>query len=103
MDNALQGKCCKAVTNFEYPMKKCIGKECIAEKKRKQLFPPTEQEMDADPVRATNCLSIFSYQQFYVRICHRSKDSIVKLKNTLIFGVLKTIPKSNLSEVMSKF
>jgi hypothetical protein len=100
-DSLKDGRCCQGVVIYNFPEKKCHGKECILEKKKLRLYPQTETQLDADPLLATYCIQIFVYQQINWRICNRNQEQIMKLKNTITFGVLKNIPGSNPNELMS--
>lgn len=101
VDNAREGQCCKRMVFYEFPQDKCFGKQCLLEMKKKRLFPPTVDQMDRDPIYAKSCIHIYIYQQVSWRICHRHKDIIMKLKSTLAFGVLRTVPGIDSNELMS--
>lgn len=79
----------------------CLGKECEAEEKRRKLFPPTDDQLNQDPDLANYCLDIFVYAQAAVKICHRNEDSILKLKQTISYGALKTVVGVDPIQLMS--
>ena len=62
------------------------------EQNKKDEFPPTDEQMDIDPSIANNCIEIYIYQRIAWRFCHRLKDSILKLKQTISYGALETVP-----------
>ncbi len=101
-DNAQEGKCCMSINFMQYPEHRCFGRECLLKRKKHRLFPKTETQMDMDPTYAKSCVNIFIYQQLNWRICHRNKDMIIKLKNTIAYGVLKTKPGINEDDLLSK-
>jgi hypothetical protein len=101
-DNAQKGLCCHRVRYYKYPEVKCVTKACLEEEKRKGKFPQTESQLNAEPDSATNCIDIFIFQQVYWRICHRTEDAILKLKQSVEYAALKTIPGIDQNELMSK-
>jgi len=100
-DSVNQATCCKGITIFEFPLKKCATPhECFLERKRNRLFPRNDAQLDRDPMLANHCIHIFVYSQMNYRICHRNKDTIMKLKNTISVGVLRTVPGANVTELI---
>ncbi len=57
--------------------------------------------MNQDPNLANNCLEIFIFEQLYWKICHRKDDLILKLKQTISYGALKTVPGIDPNQLMS--
>jgi len=88
---------------YNYPTDEDYARKNLLERKKKHLPPPTEEEMDMDFNLARSCLHIFLYQQVNWRFCHRDKEMILKLKNIITFGVLKTVPGIEIDELISNF
>ncbi len=100
-DDAEKGKCCQRVQYYVYTKPVCKGPQCKFEEKRRRLFPPTANMLDQDFNLANHCLEIFIYEQVVWKICNRLEDKILKLKQTILFGVLKTIAGVNKNQMTS--
>lgn len=100
-DDAKKGICCSRIKFYKYDQVKCIGKQCQEEDKRRKIFPPTDDQLNQDPNLANYCIDIFIFQQAAMKICHRKEDFILKLKNTIIYGTLKTVPGVDPTQLMS--
>jgi hypothetical protein len=99
-DDAIKGLCCSNVKYYSYPQAQCVGEKCKEEEMRKRLFPPAADQ-DFEFLSASNCLEIFIFQQVFWRICNRSEDKIIKLKQTIEFQTLRTVPGINEENLIS--
>jgi len=102
-DSAEEGRCCKAITIYEFALRKCWGKECLLEHKKNIFKPPTTLDLDKDQLLANHCFQLFNYQEENIRFCSRSRDDLMKLKNTISLSVLRdAVPNVDLNQLIGK-
>jgi len=102
LDNAQKGKCCSRIKYLKYPEITCYGKKC----KQEEMVKKSLEELNNMPQLATHCLEFYVYEELCWKICHREEDRIIKLKQVVVFGVLRTkiaIPQDQLMGNFIKF